>query len=876
MSWRHAEVLLAKLKDRYRGDFRRYSKESICRDYDNENMVSDLVLRREFIQDDHNLAVLANVENSAFSDSGRKGVFSGGVLGSILVRQGYPYSFDENIGTTVLFLMLAELWEQEPVLRKVYRRTDLRMAYRSGSYRFMRTAEEDLLLKLRLHFGEGSREQLDFRAQEHIGYTPSQAAWTLGDIPSATFWSTHIRQMQPSACRALRESPPRNVRVELDGNHPIVLWEKPESAEWLGGLRGYRILRGVDGASPEVVVDRTAGTDSAWTDTTAPGGEHFWVVQALYDDSLYASPISNRAELTVGRTGPDLTAGSMSVDDSSPEEGGSITLSGTVTNSGDAVSAATTLRYYRSSDATISSSDAVVGTDDVDALAAGGTSAQSVDLTAPPSAGSYYYGACVDAVASESNTSNNCSASVRVDVREPPRPPVPITVSFANLPEIHDGQTAFTFELRFSVEPNVSYRTVRDGLFDVTNGRVTQARRVTQGSNLAFVVTVQPSAASDISLTVRETTDCAAQYAVCTEDGRMLAGGTSATVAMTDLIMTVADTEVEEAEGATLDFTVTLSRASAQQIDVSYRSYDGTAKAGADYEAVSSHFSLAPGETTKTVPVVVLDDAENEDPETVNFWLWGVRGISVVQMTDPYAVGTIHDSRSSPDLEVGASVDDSSPEEGGSITLSGTVTNSGDAVSAATTLRYYRSSDATISSSDAVVGTDDVDALAAGGTSAQSVDLTAPPSAGSYYYGACVDAVASESNTSNNCSASVRVDVREPPRPPVPITVSFANLPEIHDGQTAFTFELRFSVEPNVSYRTVRDGLFDVTNGRVTQARRVTQGSNLAFVVTVQPSAASDISLTVRETTDCAAQYAVCTEDGRMLAGGTSATVGGT
>ena len=346
----------------------------------------------------------------------------------------------------------------------------------------------------------------------------------------------------------------------------------------------------------------------------------------------------------------------------------------------------------------------------------------------------------------------------------------PLTATFANLPATHDGQTAFTFELRFSEEPyGLSYRTVRDHLFDVTNGEITRAPRATQGSNLAFVVTVQPSAASDISLSVRGTTDCEAEHAVCTEDGRMLAGGTSATVGMTDLItMSVADTEVEEAEGATLDFPVTLSRAAARKIEVWYKAYDGTATAGADYEAVSSSVAFAPGETTKTISVVVLDDAENERPETVNFWLWGVRGMTAAQVTDAYAVGTIRDSRSNADLEVGASVDDSSPETGGSFTLSATVTNSGDGASASTTLRYYRSSDATITSSDTQVGTDAVGALAAAGTSDQSVDLTAPSSAGTYYYGACVEAVTGESDTSNNCSASVRVDVEEPPPPASP------------------------------------------------------------------------------------------------------------
>ncbi len=77
------------------------------------------------------------------------------------------------------------------------------------------------------------------------------------------------------------------------------------------------------------------------------------------------------------------------------------------TKIGTSSSAATTLRYYRSTDATYSNDDTEVGTDDVDGLAASGTSSEAIDLTTQPSAGTYYI-ACVDAVTGESNTENNC------------------------------------------------------------------------------------------------------------------------------------------------------------------------------------------------------------------------------------------------------------------------------------------------------------------------------------------------------------------------------------------------------------------------------------------------------------------------------------
>ena len=113
---------------------------------------------------------------------------------------------------------------------------------------------------------------------------------------------------------------------------------------------------------------------------------------------------------------PDLIVESLSVNDNTLTTGLSFTLGATVRNQGNASAAATTLRYYRSSNATISSDDVEVGTDAVSSLSAGGTSAESISLNAPSSAGTYYYGACVENVSGESITGNNCSDGVSITV----------------------------------------------------------------------------------------------------------------------------------------------------------------------------------------------------------------------------------------------------------------------------------------------------------------------------------------------------------------------------------------------------------------------------------------------------------------------------
>ena len=118
-----------------------------------------------------------------------------------------------------------------------------------------------------------------------------------------------------------------------------------------------------------------------------------------------------------GGTGsPDLIVESPSVNDSTLTTGQSFTLQATVRNQGSGQAAATTLRYYQSVDAIISSSDTRVGSNAVGSLNASSRSIESISLNAPSSGGTYYYGACVSSVSGESNTNNNCSRAVRVTV----------------------------------------------------------------------------------------------------------------------------------------------------------------------------------------------------------------------------------------------------------------------------------------------------------------------------------------------------------------------------------------------------------------------------------------------------------------------------
>ena len=172
-----------------------------------------------------------------------------------------------------------------------------------------------------------------------------------------------------------------------------------------------------------------SGSSSGSVDLTAPSspGTSYYgaCVDAVTDESDTTDNCSSSVEVTVLETQqqlqgqPDLEVGTPTVSDSTPETGARFTLSATVSNTGDGESPATTLHYYRSTDGTITTSDAQVDTDAIPALAAAGSGSESIPLTAPSSPGTYYYGACVEEVAGESDTTNNCSSSVTVTVREP-------------------------------------------------------------------------------------------------------------------------------------------------------------------------------------------------------------------------------------------------------------------------------------------------------------------------------------------------------------------------------------------------------------------------------------------------------------------------
>ena len=109
-----------------------------------------------------------------------------------------------------------------------------------------------------------------------------------------------------------------------------------------------------------------------------------------------------------------------------------------------------------------------------------------------------------------------------------------------------------------------------------------------------------------------------------------------------------------------------------------------------------------------------------------------------------------------------------------------------------------------------------------------------------------------------------------------PLTVSTVSVPTSHNGSGEFRFRIAFSEEFSLSYKTLRDDhVFTVEGGKVTGARRLVKGSNIGWEIVVEPDSNGDVTITLPATTDCDAQGAICTEDGRMLSSPLEFTVSG-
>ena len=112
----------------------------------------------------------------------------------------------------------------------------------------------------------------------------------------------------------------------------------------------------------------------------------------------------------------------------------------------------------------------------------------------------------------------------------------------------------------------------------------------------------------------------------------------------------VRDATVDEKDGnarVSVLLGGTSGQASASTVTVDYTTSTGTATAGSDYGTTSGTLTFLPGETAKTIPVSIVDDAAAEPPEDltvnlsspVNATITDGTGVVVIGASDAAAVG---------------------------------------------------------------------------------------------------------------------------------------------------------------------------------------------------------------------------------------------
>ncbi|MDE0026441.1 MAG: hypothetical protein OXP69_18685 [Spirochaetaceae bacterium] len=490
-----------------------------------------------------------------------------------------------------------------------------------------------------------------------------------------------------------------------------------------------------------------------------------------------------------GAAHPDLVVEDPAVSDRSPAAGKPFTFSATVRNAGRGTAAATTLRVYRSDDATISTVDDEVGDVTVAELAASASRVASVTVEA--GSGTSYYGACVEPVAGESDTANNCSTAKQVTVTEvqdtvpaSPRPDLVVVD-----PAVSDHLPAAGASLTFSA----TVRNAGGGNAAATMLRVYRSddEAVTSSDEQVGEVAVPELAAlqgsaESVELSAPSTSgpyyyracvhavaaesdtanNCSAQVKVTVQDPQVPVSRSPRPELEVNLLSVCPSSppigglfkvagEVRKPEGTpiaptTLRFYLSMD-ATITQSDTELSSWRLSRFAtGAKITRIVRYEFLKAPSSKGTYYYGACVDAVAGSPATKHNCSAAVK----VDVSD-----------NKPDLQVTDWDEDRSRPTGRRSSVQVAVWNDGSP-SDATTLRLYLLPDPTSTpTADKQVGETAVPELVVtrpvAATSVRHVEFQAPATAGKYHYVVCVDSVPRESDTTNNCSATVAVEFHE-------------------------------------------------------------------------------------------------------------------
>ena len=463
----------------------------------------------------------------------------------------------------------------------------------------------------------------------------------------------------------------------------------------------------------------------------------------------------------------ELVVEVSTAEERSPMIGESVVLNVTVRNQGAGSSGAATLTLLRSADSIISAEDVEEDKFQIDVLAPSESSEEIITITLPVTPGTYHYGACVESVIRESNIAANCSGAVAIAVLPVP-PDLLVDTATAEKESVVVGQAitlgfairnqggslsqSTTLTYYRSTDPVISAEDSKEGTLQIT------------GSD--------PEENSELSVTVTaQATHGTYYYGACVDTvphESDITNNCSDSVAVTilplpsDLVVEVQLVEVDNlraGQALTLSARVR-NQGAGPSVETTlnyYRSTDSKIPSDDVEEGTVQLLGLAPADST----LETVSFTAPSMPGTYQYWACvdpvTREADSANNCSDPVGVTVLP---LPPDLVVDTStVQAGSLVVGHSFTLAFTVKNLGSGDSDATDLTYFRTSDTTTTSDDVEEGTVRVLSVAPLGSSHATLQLTAPPEPGIYYYRACTDSVAHELDSANNCSGYVAVNI---------------------------------------------------------------------------------------------------------------------
>ena len=891
-AWRHAEVLYRILRGRYT-DFRSFSDGVVCNEHD--QLAAFALTLNAFSHPEQNLFV--SDANEEFPDEpGYKPPVS-----SDLVGYTYYFHTDGSLADAVLFLLIADVWRDEPIVRRLYRSVsnsdtilpDVTGSSKSAMLHYpagSATAEDELIQKLRLHFGQGTAASLDTRAEQN-------GRKYIGGVLSASFRTGHLSAIWPRICNALTGSVPGSLSVALEGGDAVLSWEAPTHDA--DAVAGYRIWRGSGAADPTVHVADSGSAETTWTDEDPAVGDYVYLVQALYDDyypGRESAPVEvsvSNAPHTVGSLTAVAGTNRVTLDWDAPSSGltptgyrilrgpTSTTLGMLVSDTSSTAttyvdSTASTDVAYSYSVRALNGSTAGPAADPVrigpevsganvfsvieGSIAVGVLSATDADTEVADLVWSMAGG--VDASRFSLSASGVLVFSAAKDFEDPDDADSDGTYELTV--RVSDGQRAATGDVEVSLADRNEAPTADAGADQtgvVMGATVTLAGSGTDpdaGDTLAYAWT-QPEG---ISVTLSGAATATATFDApggLTEDTTLVfaltvtdAGGLSHQdqVSVTVEGPAPAAPEVSGANVfSVIEGSIAVGVLSATDADTEVADLVWSMAGGVD----ASRFSLSAS------GVLVFSAAKDfEDPDDADSD--GTYELTV-RVSDGQRAATgdvevsLADRNEAPTADAGA--DQTGVVMGATVTLagSGTDPDAGDTLAYA----WTQPEGVSVTLSGAATATATFDAP--GGLTEDTTLVFALT-------------VTDAGGLSHQDQVSVTVEGPAPAALEL-MTAEVVSLPQRHDGSTSFTFDLVFSEEVAIGYRTVRDSVFEVTSGEVTYVRRYSPPSNMRWVMTVAPSSDGDVVLVLPSGRSCESNGAVCTSDGRMLSNRLELTVEG-